>query len=110
MKIHDLDGLLDLRRTGLMKLMPGKARITVGMGTCGIGNGAREVFEALAQALKRREVDAQLTPVGCFGFCAAEPLVTVHLPGLPLVVLGRVAPTDAAAIADAAAQARLRRP
>ena len=90
MKIHDLDGLLDLRRTGLMKILPGKPRIAVGMGTCGIGNGAREVFAALGEALKSRAIDAQLTPVGCFGFCAAEPIVTVHLPGYPLVVLGRV--------------------
>ena len=106
MKIHDLDGLLDLRRTGLMKILPGKPRIAVGMGTCGIGNGAREVFAALGEALKSRAIDAQLTPVGCFGFCAAEPIVTVHLPGYPLVVLGRVAPADAAAIVDAIAAQR----
>ena len=98
MRIHDLDGLHDIRRTGMMKLLPGKARIGVGMGTCGMGNGAREVLQALAQALKEQNVDAQLTPVGCFGFCAAEPLVNIHLPGFPLVVIGRVTPDDAAAI------------
>ena len=98
MRIHDLDGLHDIRRTGMMKLLPGKPRIGVGMGTCGMGNGAREVFQALAQALKDQTVDAQLTPIGCFGFCAAEPLVNIHVPGFPLVVLGRVTPDDAAAI------------
>ena len=106
MRIHDLDGLHDIRRTGLMKLLPGKPRIGVGMGTCGVGNGAREVFRALAEALHANALDAQLTPVGCFGYCAAEPLVNVHLPGFPLVVLGRVTPEDAAMIVEAIAAHR----
>ena len=46
MRIHDLDGLRDIRRTGMMKILPGKPRIGVGMGTCGIGNGARAVIVA----------------------------------------------------------------
>lgn len=103
MRIHDLDGLHDIRRTGLMKLLPGKPRIGVGMGTCGMGNGAREVFQALERELERQGVDAQLTPVGCFGFCAAEPLVNVHIPGLPLAVLCEVKADDAAAIVRAIA-------
>ena len=100
MRIHDLDGLHDIRRTGMMKILPGRPRIGVGMGTCGIGNGARAVFVALADALESQGVDAQLTPLGCFGFCAAEPLVNIHLPGLPLIVLGQVRAEDAAAIVE----------
>lgn len=106
MRIHDLDGLHDIRRTGLMRLLPGKPRVGVGMGTCGIGNGAREVFLALERELARQGVDAQLTPVGCFGFCAAEPLVNVHVPGFPLVVLGGVVPDDAESIVAAIAGRR----
>jgi len=106
MRIHDLDGLHDIRRTGMMKILSGKPRLGVGMGTCGIGNGAREVFKALAEALQQQSVDAQLTPVGCFGFCAAEPLVNIHFPGFPLVVLGHVTPDDAAMIVKAIAANR----
>ena len=106
MRIHDLDGLHDIRRTGMMKILSGKPRLGVGMGTCGIGNGARDVFKALAEALQQQSVDAQLTPVGCFGYCAAEPLVNIHLPGYPLVVLGRVTPDDAAMIVKAIAANR----
>ena len=98
MKIADLDGLRDLRRTGLQKILPGRPRIGVGMGTCGIGNGAREVHAALARALVAQGVAAQLVEVGCFGYCAAEPLVSVHLPGMPLVVFGQVKAEDCAAI------------
>ena len=32
--------------------------------------------------------------VGCFGFCAQEPLVNVRLPGRPLVILRRVQASD----------------
>ena len=103
MRIHDLDALHDIRRTGMMKVLPGKPRIGVGMGTCGIGNGAREVFDAIKDALENQGVDAQLTKLGCFGFCAAEPLVNIHLPGFPLIVLGRVRPQDAIAIVQSIA-------
>ncbi len=106
MKIRDLDGLQDRRRVGLAKLLPGKPRVGVGLGTCGVGNGAMAVFEALRESLERHGVDALLTPVGCFGFCAAEPLVNVHVPGFPLVVLARVQPEDAESIVRALAAGR----
>lgn len=106
MRIHDLDGLHDIRRTGMMKIQPGKPRIGVGMGTCGMGNGAREVFKALAGELARQSVEAQLTPVGCFGSCAVEPLVNIHIPGFPLIVLGQVTPDDAEAIVRSIASNR----
>ena len=65
------------------------------MGTCGIGNGAREVFAALGKTAENRAIDAQLTPVGCFGFCAPNRSLPCISPAIPLVVLGRVAPADA---------------
>ncbi|HEY2014497.1 MAG TPA: FAD-dependent oxidoreductase, partial [Bryobacteraceae bacterium] len=38
--------------------------------------------------------------VGCFGFCAQEPLVNVRLPGKPLVILRRVQSSDVRHILD----------
>jgi NADH-quinone oxidoreductase subunit F len=95
MKILDIDTLSDLRKTGLQKLFPGKLRITVGMGTCGLGNGAGEMLAALRAEIDRSGLDAELVPVGCFGCCAFEPVVGIHLPGQPLVLLARIAATDA---------------
>jgi NADH-quinone oxidoreductase subunit F len=103
MRIVDLDGLNELRRASQQKLLPGRPRIGVGLGTCGIGNGARAVFDALAREIAGQGVDALLVPLGCFGWCAAEPLVNVHLPGRPLVMLGRVTPDDAPEIVRMAA-------
>jgi NADH-quinone oxidoreductase subunit F len=101
MKILDLDTLNDIRQTGLQKLLPGKPRIGVGMGTCGIGNGAADVMAALREQLDARGLQAMVVPVGCFGFCAAEPLVNVHLPHQPMVILSGVTVEDVPAIVDA---------
>ncbi len=103
MKLLDLDSLSDIRKIGMGKLLPGKPRIGVGLGTCGIGNGAQAVFAALERAIGAAGLDAMLVPVGCFGFCAAEPLVSVHLPGRPLVLLDRVRPEEAPDIVAAIA-------
>ncbi len=102
MKLQDWDALNTLRETGRRKLFPGKPRVAVGMGTCGIGNGARDVYEAFEREIQNRSADVRLTQVGCFGFCAMEPLVNIHLPGQPLVVYADVKPGDVGRLLDAA--------
>jgi NADH-quinone oxidoreductase subunit F len=98
MQIKSIEDLGKIREKGLSKILPHKPRIAVGMGTCGLGNGAQEVFAAFAKALTKRKIPALLTKVGCFGFCAQEPLVNITLPGKPLVILNRVLPKDVEAI------------
>ncbi len=100
MKIRDFDALNDIRETGLNKLLRGGPRIGVGMGTCGIGNGAQDVYEAIKTAMDTKGVEARIVPVGCFGYCAAEPLVNVYIPGGPLVILAHVIPDDAPYIVE----------
>jgi len=59
-----------------------RAKITVHMGTCGIASGAREVMEALMQAIEEANVsDVAVTTSGCMGLCSREPLVTVEILG-----------------------------
>ena len=94
MKINNLQDLDKLKEKGLRKILPKVTRIAVGMGTCGLGNGAGEVFQAFVCALAKRKMPALLTKVGCFGFCAQEPLVNITLPGRPLVIFNRVLPKD----------------
>jgi NADH-quinone oxidoreductase subunit F len=92
MIIQDFAAFSTVREAGLAKLLPGKPRIAVGMGTCGSGNGAEAVYNAFASAIDARGLDVRLSPVGCFGFCAEEPLVNVWVPGRPLLMLHRVHP------------------
>ena len=89
-RIRDLSTFSTVRGAGMAKLLPFRPRIAVGMGTCGAGNGAEGVFHAFADAIDKRGLDILLARVGCFGFCAQEPLVNVWLPGRPLVILHRV--------------------
>jgi len=82
----------------MSKLVPSVPRVAIGMGTCGRGNGAEGLYHAFAQALERNGDDLILAPVGCFGACFQEPLVSVRLPGNPLVILRKVQANDAGRI------------
>ena len=84
----------------MAKLLPLRPRIAVGMGTCGTGNGSEGVYHAFADAIDQRGIDIQLARVGCFGFCAEEPLVNVWIPGRPLVIMHRVQPNHVNEILD----------
>ncbi len=74
--------------------------ITVGMGTCGIAAGAREVMSALLADLAAREINAHVTTVGCIGMCSKEPLVDVKRGDEPKITYGNVNPTMVPRILD----------
>ena len=92
MIVHDFAAFSAAREAGLAKLLPSRPRIGVGMGTCGSGNGAEAVYAAFASEIDARGLDVSLAPVGCFGWCAVEPLVNVWIPGHPLLMLHHVQP------------------
>jgi NADP-reducing hydrogenase subunit HndB len=68
------------------------ATITVGMGTCGISAGAREVMHAILAELDARDIDAHVTTVGCIGMCSKEPLVDIQQGDEPRITYGNVTP------------------
>jgi NADH-quinone oxidoreductase subunit F len=98
MRITDIAAFATVREAGLAKLLPSQPRIAVGMGTCGSGNGAEAVYQAFASQIADQGLDVTLAPVGCFGFCAEEPLVNIWAPGRPLLVLRQVRPDHCEAI------------
>ena len=100
-RIQDIGAFNAVREAGLAKLMPSTPRLTVGMGTCGRGNGAEEVYHALNEAIDRSGLEVMLAGVGCFGSCFQEPMVSIRLTGNPLVMLHRVQANDAARILEA---------
>jgi NADH-quinone oxidoreductase subunit F len=106
-RIQDIAAFNEVREAGLAKLLPSKPRIGVGMGTCGSGNGAEAVFQAFASEIDARGLAVQLAPVGCFGFCAEEPLVNVWVPGRPLLILHRVQPNHVDAILGGLGQGKI---
>lgn len=66
--------------------------IIVGMGTCGISAGAREVMRAIVEELEERHIDAHVKSVGCIGMCAREPLVDIQQADGPRITYGNVKP------------------
>jgi (2Fe-2S) ferredoxin len=99
-RIQDIGGFNAVREAGLAKVMAEVPRITMGMGTCGRGNGAEEVFHALQERIERGGHDVVLAGVGCFGSCFQEPMVGVRLPGGALTMLHKVQAQDAERILE----------
>ena len=101
MRIQDISTFNAVREAGLRKYTPSRPRIAVGMGTCGVGNGAEAIYQAFAHAIDQGGLDVYLARTGCLGFCAKEPLINIWTPGHPMVVLHGVSQTDAPRILDA---------
>lgn len=73
----------------------GKTRIIVGMGTCGIAAGAREVMTVILEELDKKGLkEVAVETTGCIGMCQKEPLVDVIRPGEPRITYGDVGPDD----------------
>ncbi|OWZ83276.1 (2Fe-2S) ferredoxin domain-containing protein [Natranaerobius trueperi] len=96
-----LKSLEDLKRYREQAKETIKARKTnenlliVGMGTCGIAAGAREVLNVFMEELNKRELsDITVTQTGCIGMCENEVLVGVKKQGEERITYGNVAPED----------------
>jgi len=94
-KLKSLEELQSLRQQ-LQKDIKARAdtgtTITVGMGTCGIAAGAREVMRAILAELEARSIDAHVTTVGCIGMCSKEPLVDIQQGDEPRITYGNISP------------------
>jgi len=94
-KLKTIDELRKLREEAQQDLKVRLAtgtKIIVGMGTCGIAAGARETLHAILEELKKREIEAHVTTVGCIGMCVKEPLVDIEQAGKPRVTYANVMP------------------
>lgn len=58
-----------------------KPVIYVGMASCGVIAGAAKSYAAIQSYLTEHNIDADLIEGGCLGFCQAEPVVDIQLPG-----------------------------
>jgi NADP-reducing hydrogenase subunit HndB len=73
--------------------------IIIGMGTCGIAAGAREVMTAIMDELNKREMtDVRVVQTGCIGMCEKEVLVDIVRPGEKRITYGNVKAPDMARI------------
>jgi NADH-quinone oxidoreductase subunit F len=77
---------------------PRPVEFRIGLGSCGIANGARPVLEAIAAAVREAD-DGVVKAVGCGGMCHREPLVEVVDGNGGRDVYTHVTPASARAIA-----------
>lgn len=102
-KIKSLQELQQLRQQlqkDIQARTEAAATITVGMGTCGIAAGAREVMQAILEELDNRGIDAHVTTVGCIGMCSREPLVDIQQGDEPRVTYGNISPDQVPRLID----------
>jgi len=94
MTLDDLRKLRDSKKDDLRKRdADGKEiQVIVGMGTCGIAAGAKQTLDAFIAGLDEHKlVDSVLVrQTGCMGLCHSEPTVEVVVPGMPVVIYGKV--------------------
>ncbi len=87
MRIKDREDLAELARQGMERLAPSTPRLGVGASSCGLAAGAEDVLNVFNATAGK---DLLLVRTGCLGFCGAEPLVDLSLPGEGRVVYGPV--------------------
>lgn len=95
--VKSLDDLKRIREEALKKrdvrAAAGRARVIVGMGTCGIAAGARETMKAILEAIEQDKLSGiVVTQTGCIGKCEYEPIVEVAVGDEPKVIYGHVTP------------------
>ena len=65
--------------------------IIIGMGTCGIAAGAKQVLEAFIEEISAKKIEnVTVKQTGCMGLCYVEPTVEVKVPGMPDTIYGKV--------------------
>lgn len=93
--LADLHALRDKLKADIKLRKESGTKIIIGMGTCGIAAGAREVMAAVLEELARRHLtDVQVQQTGCIGMCEKEVLVDILRPGEPRITYGKVKPKD----------------
>lgn len=75
-------------------------RVYVGMATCEIAAGSKEVMEVFRQAIANGLTDVYLSQKGCAGRCNLEPTVEVVEGGKIPVKYGKVTPQRAREIVE----------
>lgn len=74
--------------------MNNKTKIYVGMGTCGLAAGAKSVYDAISATLNNLNIDAEIIPTGCVGYCKREVIIDIAKPGYPKLSYGDVTASD----------------
>jgi NADH:ubiquinone oxidoreductase subunit F (NADH-binding)/Pyruvate/2-oxoacid:ferredoxin oxidoreductase delta subunit len=84
---HENAGCTELRAARLAVIRRGGkgTLIFLGLGTCGLANGAGAIRKRIEAFLAENRIDASILDVGCIGYCQKEVFVDIALPGSPRI-------------------------
>ena len=100
MRITTKDNLKSIRAKVQDSLyLPAKLKMNIGMATCGIAAGAKDVYDRAREVFKEEEVLVART--GCLGLCEEEPLVDIQASGQPRIIYRRVSPDNLVELVEA---------
>lgn len=98
--IKELEGI---RKNSLERLNGNtkQLRVAIGMGTCGISAGAKEVYDTFIEEINKKKLNnVYVVKVGCIGICYLEPLVEINSPTGEKVSYVKVNPNKAQRIIE----------
>lgn len=85
--------LATLEQVNLRREHEDAIHVVIGMGTCGIAAGAKDVLKAfMAEANAKELLNMTVAQTGCMGNCDLEPMVEVSCPGQEKVLYTNVGP------------------
>ncbi len=95
--INSLEDLKIFREEALAKLKmkksAGAMQVFIGMGSCGIAVGARELMKAVLDYIEKNQVENVIvTQSGCVGPCGQEPILQVLEGGSEKISYRKVSP------------------
>ena len=100
MRITTKDDLQKIRAEVQSSLyVPSTLKLNIGMASCGIAAGAKEVYDKAHEIFDEQNVLVART--GCLGLCEEEPLVDIQAPGKPRIVYRRVSQDNIAELVEA---------
>jgi NADH:ubiquinone oxidoreductase subunit F (NADH-binding)/Pyruvate/2-oxoacid:ferredoxin oxidoreductase delta subunit len=84
---HDNAACREKRATRLARVRRGGDGILIflGLGTCGLANGAAAIRKRIEAFLAENRISATIIDVGCIGYCQKEVFVDIALPGKPRI-------------------------
>lgn len=91
MPIRSMEDLRSLQDKYLKAQEREVPKVIVGLGTCGIAAGAKEVLQTLRTEVAAGNLAVEISQTGCIGMCEQEPLLDVQLNG-ERITYGKVTP------------------
>ena len=72
-----------------------KVKVYIGMGTCGLAQGALEIKKTIEDFLTVRKISFEMIPVGCIGYCSREVMVDFEFASMPRISYCEITPQNA---------------